>query len=66
MCSADCAEMEAKLEICVIWSENHAICSKGEIEYHERFDSAKGKQAARRIASLKVAAELGRGRDEKD
>lgn len=61
----DCARMEAVLGISVDWSSTNVMCGAwngAESESAvERYESHSGdKQAARRMASLRVAAEIGR------
>ncbi len=61
--NGDCARMEAALGIDMRWGENHVIASRAdlsdcELEYFS--DHAGDKNAARRAASVAVAAEIGR------
>lgn len=64
----DCARLEAALEIDVVWHDTGVICQApsknffegGESDSQPYSDHGGDKQAARRMASLKVAAEVGR------
>lgn len=59
----DCARMEAALEIDIYWHENEVIAEADDAQpKNEWYTShAYDKQAARRMASVKVAAEIGKG-----
>lgn len=58
----DCARMEAKLKLNVEWCGSHvmATASEGSERCSEHFIGYEDDQAARRMASLRVAAEIGR------
>lgn len=57
----DCARMEAALGIHVAWYSNGVVCSSLWGRATELFKARAGdKQAARRMASLRVAAEHGK------
>ena len=57
----DCARMEAALGIIVSWRSDGVLCRKQWIAMIELFDNHAGdKQAARRMASLRIAAEIGK------
>ena len=62
--NGDCADMETALEIDVRWRGNYVECMVANspecaMEYFD--EHAEDKAAARRMASLKVAAEIGKG-----
>ena len=57
----DCARMEAQLSVCVEWSEAWVISWHGNVQQTVLFSTHNGdKNAARRAASVAVAAEIGR------
>lgn len=57
----DCARMEAALGINVEWSALGVVCGKRGFETTELFNNHAGdKQEARRMASLRIAAEIGK------
>ena len=59
----DCARMEAALGIHVAWHSDGVVCGLRWAGATELFDDHGGdKQAARRLASLRVAAEHGRAK----
>ncbi len=57
----DGARMEAALGIHVTWHSDGVVCGKRIWQETEMFEDHNGdKQAARRIASLRIAAEIGK------
>lgn len=57
----DCARLESALGIHVTWHSDGVVCGKRIWQAIEMFDAHGGdKQAARRMASLRVAAEIGK------
>ena len=61
MNDGDCARMEAQLSVCVEWSEAWVISWHGNVQQTVLFSTHNGdKNAARRAASVAVAAEIGR------
>ena len=57
----DCARMEAQLSVCVEWSEAWVISWHGNVQQTVLFSTHNGdKNAARRVASVAVASEIGR------
>ena len=59
----DCARMEAALGIQVAWHSDGVVCGLRWAAATEMFDDHGGdKQAARRMASLRVAAEHGKAK----
>lgn len=54
----DCARMEAKIGIDVVWYAIEVNSSTEECSLYEQYNG--DKQAARRMASLRVAAEIGK------
>lgn len=57
----DCARMEAAIGIHVTWHSDGVVCGKRIWQETAMFEDHNGdKQAARRIASLRIAAEIGK------
>lgn len=57
---ADCAEMEAHLEIDVSWFKDRVECCTYRFLAKEHYSNHPTKQSARMLASTRVAAEIGR------
>lgn len=58
--NSDCARMEAELEIDVEWFGESVVCSANHSKHLEDEPYGTDKAAARRRASTRVAAEIGR------
>ena len=54
----DCARMEAQLGLSILWFKDYVLSGKGRL--HQVIDCNGDKNAARRAASVAVAAEIGR------
>ena len=54
----DCARMEAQLGLSILWFKDYVLSGKGRL--HQVIDCNGDKNAARRAASVAVAAEIGK------